>query len=62
MVNITVSAATPSLSSVSPYPVGPGVIGNYTGDPYESLIIGLVVIAVAVVAGVFVAGYRGRKK
>ncbi len=60
--NITVSAATPSLSSVSPYPVGPGVIGNYTGDPYESLIIGLVVIAVAVVAGVFVAGYRGRKK
>lgn len=60
--NITMGVSSPTLSSISPYPVGPGVIGNYTGDPYESLIIGLVIIAVAVVAGIGIAGYRGRKK
>ncbi len=60
--NITLGVSSPTLSSISPYPVGPNIIGNYTGDPYESLIIGLVIIAVAVVAGIGVAGYRGRKK
>lgn len=60
--NVTLDMVSPSLSSISPYPVGPGVIGNYTGNPYESLIIGLVIIAVAVVTGIVVAGYRGRKK
>ncbi len=48
-------------ASVTPYPTGPLVTSNYTGTPTENLIVGIVIIVVAVVAGLGVSAYRGRK-
>ncbi len=48
-------------ASVTPYPTGPLVTSNYTGTPTENLIAGIVVIVVAVVAGLGISAYRGRK-
>ncbi len=48
-------------ASITPYPSGPLVTSNYTGTPTESLIIGIVIIIVAVVAGLGVSAYRGRR-
>ena len=48
-------------ANVTPYPTGPLVTSNYTGTPTENLIAGIVVIVVAVVAGLGISAYRGRK-
>ena len=48
-------------ASITPYPTGPLITSNYTGTPTESLISGIVVIVVAVVAGLGIAAYRGRR-
>ena len=48
-------------ASVTPYPTGPLVTSNYTGTPTENLIVGIVIIVVAVVAGLGVSAYRGRR-
>ena len=50
-----------SAPVVLPYPKGNSIISNYTGSPYDSLIIGLVIIAAAVLVGLIAASARGRK-
>jgi len=50
-----------SAPVVIPYPKGNSIVSNYTGSPYDSLIIGLVIIAAAVLVGLIGASIRGRK-
>jgi dolichyl-diphosphooligosaccharide--protein glycosyltransferase len=52
----------PTYASISPYPIGNGITGNFTGDPVDTLYFGLIIIAVAVVSGLVIAATRGRKK
>ncbi len=59
---LVIPASYPGTPTVTPYPVGPSIIGNYTGNPYSNLITGVVIIAVAVVAGLLIAASRGRKR
>ncbi len=58
-LNLVPSYAPPPV--IKPYPVGPSVLANYTGNPYDSLIIGVVIIAGAVVVGLVAASIRGRR-
>ncbi|KAA8922286.1 glycosyltransferase family 39 protein [Thermoplasma sp.] len=59
---VTITGTYPQLSKASVTASGNGVINNYTADPYLSLIIGLILIAVTVVAGLSISAYRGRRK
>lgn len=59
---IQISMQSPSTANVSPYPTGVNILANYTGSPTGSLLIGIAIIVVAVVAGLAVTAYRGRKK
>ena len=52
----------PTYASISPYPTGNGITGNFTGDPADTLYFGLIIIAVAVVSGLVIAATRGRRK
>ncbi|MHB8359708.1 MAG: STT3 domain-containing protein [Thermoplasmataceae archaeon] len=52
----------PTYGSISPYPTGNGITGNFTGNPADTLYFGLIVIAVAVVSGLVIAATRGRRK
>jgi len=52
----------PTYASISPYPTGNGITGNFTGDPVDTLYFGLIIIAVAVVSGLVIAATRGRRK
>ncbi len=60
--NITLTGSYPQLSKVNIVVNGTGIISNYTANPYMSLYIGLILIAVTVVAGLILIAYRGRKK
>ncbi|MCL4335364.1 MAG: glycosyltransferase family 39 protein [Candidatus Thermoplasmatota archaeon] len=51
---------TPSLH-VTPYPTGNQIISNYTGNPTTTLITGLIIIVVAVLAGLILAASRSRR-
>ncbi len=59
---LAASTSVPSISSISPYPGGSGIIGNYTGNPYSSIEIGLIMIAVLVVGGIIASGIRSRNR
>lgn len=59
---ISVSSSLPAISDLSSYPVGQNILGNYTGNPYGSLEIGLVMIAVIVIAGLIISGTRSRNR
>ncbi|AKA49572.1 hypothetical protein IX51_11200 [uncultured archaeon] len=59
---VTVSSSVPVISSLSPYPKGQGIMSNYTGNPFGSLEIGLIMIAVIVVAGLIASGVRSRNR
>ncbi len=60
--NLTVNNPHYPGSSINTgYPTGPGIISNYTGDPIVQLYIGIIIIAIAVVAGLGISAYRGRK-
>lgn len=58
-LTLTPSYAPPPV--IKPYPGGSSVLANYTGNPYDSLIIGVVIIAAAVIAGLIAASIRGRR-
>jgi dolichyl-diphosphooligosaccharide--protein glycosyltransferase len=60
--NQTLSVVHLSSIQVGSHVTGNKIISNYTADPYESLYIGLIVIAVAVVGGLLVTIMRGRKR
>ena len=60
--NQTLSVVHLSSIQVGSHVTGNKIISNYTADPYESLYIGLIVIAVAVVGGLIVTIMRGRKR
>lgn len=60
--SLSVSTAVPSLSSLSPYPGGTSIIGNYTGSPYSSIELGLIMIAVIVVGGIIASALRSRNR
>ncbi|HLH85247.1 MAG TPA: hypothetical protein VKU79_00060, partial [Thermoplasmataceae archaeon] len=60
--NFTVSVRISVSAQLSPYPTGTGILANYTGNPETSLITGIIIIAVAVVAGLGIAAYRGRRR
>lgn len=60
--DLVIPASYPSTPTISPYPVGPNILGNYTGNPYSSLITGVIIIVIAVVAGLLLAATRGRKR
>ncbi|MCL5679352.1 MAG: hypothetical protein M1301_03910, partial [Candidatus Thermoplasmatota archaeon] len=48
-------------ASITPSPSGNGIIANYTGDALSTLITGIIIIAVTVAGGLFIASYRGRR-
>ena len=48
-------------ASIAPSPGGNGIIPNYTGDALSTLITGIIIIAVTVAGGLFIASYRGRR-
>lgn len=58
---VTLTLLSSQTASVTPYPTGPLVISNYTGTSTETLISGIVIIVVAVVAGLGLSAYRGRR-
>ncbi len=60
--NVTVGISSQNPPQIRPYPTGTNVYSNYTGNPYQNLIIGVIIIAGSVVTGLAVAAYRGRKK
>ena len=60
--NQTLSVVHLGSIQVGSHVTGNKIISNYTGNPYEALYIGLIVIAVAVVAGFVVTILRGRKR
>ncbi len=60
--SITLIGAYPQLSKASVVASGNGVINDYTANPYLSLIIGLILIAVTIVVGLSVSAYRGRRR
>lgn len=60
--NEPVNLQKPTYASISPYPTGNGITGNFTGDPVDTLYFGLIIIAVAVVSGLVIAATRGRRK
>ncbi|BAB60377.1 TVG1271204 [Thermoplasma volcanium GSS1] len=60
--SIELNATYPQLSKVSVVANGTGIISNYHGNPYLSLTIGLILIAITVVVGLALSAYRGRKK
>ena len=60
--SISITLQSPQYANVVPYPTGQDIIANYTGSPVQSLLIGIAIIAVAVVAGLAVTAYRGRRK
>ncbi len=51
----------PQLPVLKTYPVGES-ISNYTGNPYDTLYIGIGIIAASIIAGLAIAGFRGRRK
>lgn len=60
--NVTVNnPAYPGSSITSGYPVGNGIISNYTGNPYGDLYIGIIIIIIAVAGGLIATAYRGRR-
>lgn len=60
--NTSLTVLKPQSANAAPYPTGYNIIANYTGSPVQSLIIGIVIIAAAVVTGLAATAYRGRKK
>ncbi len=60
--NLSLSISSPQSATLVPFPSGNNIIANYTGSPVETLISGILVIAVAVIAGLIVTAYRSRKK
>ena len=48
-------------ASITPSPSGNGIIANYSGDALSTLITGIIIIAVTVAGGLFIASYRGRR-
>ena len=60
--NVTLGISSQNAAQIRPYPTGTNVYSNYTGNPYQNLIIGVIIIAGSVVTGLAVAAYRGRKK
>lgn len=60
--SISLSTSVPAISTISPYPGGSGIISNYTGNPFGSLEIGLIMIALIVLAGIIVTGMRSRNR
>ncbi len=59
--NATLTLTSSPTASITPYPTGPLVTSNYTGAPTENLIVGIIIIVVAVVSGLGIAAYRGRR-
>ena len=52
----------PNLGSLYNTASGTGVISNYTGNPFSTIEIGIIVIVVAVIAGLAGVAIRGRRK
>ena len=48
-------------ASIIPSPGGNGIIANYTGNALSTLITGIIIIAITVAGGLFIASYRGRR-
>jgi dolichyl-diphosphooligosaccharide--protein glycosyltransferase len=53
---------SPSAPSITSYPSGPGIIPNYTGDAFQTIEYGLIIIAIAVIGGIAGIAIRGRKR
>lgn len=60
--SVSIVPSIPAISNLSPYPVGSEILSNYTGNPYGSLEIGLIMIAVIVLAGIIATGMRSRNR
>ncbi len=60
--NQTLSVTHPTSIQVGSHVSGNKIISDYTANPYEPLYIGLIVIAISVVAGFVLMIFRGRKR
>ncbi|MCL5888778.1 MAG: glycosyltransferase family 39 protein [Candidatus Thermoplasmatota archaeon] len=59
---ISIQYTSPNVPGVTVYSKGPGVISNYTGDPFATIEYGLIIIAIAVIGGISTVAIRGRKR
>lgn len=55
-------AKYPTPPKVVTYPTGPSILANYTGNPLSNLVSGIIIIVVAVIAGIILTAIRGRKR
>lgn len=51
----------PSALQIRPYSTGPQVLSNYTGNPTSTLLTGIIIISVSVVAGLVITATRSRR-
>ena len=59
--NQTINVEYPNLSSLYNYVHGPGIISNYTGNPFATLEYGIIFLVLVVVIGFIGVAIKGRK-
>ncbi|MHB1440257.1 MAG: carboxypeptidase regulatory-like domain-containing protein [Cuniculiplasma sp.] len=57
-----ISYTPPVTPGLKTYSKGPGIISNYTGNPFATVEYGLIIILIAVVGGIAGIAVRGRKR
>ncbi len=59
---VSIHYTSPGAPGITVYSKGPGILSNYTGDPFVTVEYGLIIIAIAVIGGIAGVAIRGRKR
>ncbi len=59
---VNIHYTSPDAPGITVYSKGPGIISNYTGDPFVTVEYGIIIIAIAVIGGIAGVAIRGRKR
>ncbi len=59
---VDIHYTSPDAPGITVYSKGPGIISNYTGDPFVTVEYGIIIIAIAVIGGIAGVAIRGRKR